>query len=346
VTAQVLCSRLTGAAVGIVALAAGALAGEPRDWLVRMNEAVDGLNYTGTFVQLTGTDSRALQVVHRARGGERGERLLTLDGNIQEIIRGPTETRCIIPARKVVIVDRVRDRSLWSSLPDYRGGIDSLYRIADLGREHVSGRKAQRIQVAPADDYRFGTFATSRSSPTSTTASRPSPIASSSIAAPDRARDVGAGARLHGPGARARHHHQGAERDPGLSGQGRRGLRAELHRHAGACGLLLRGLALAGGLRGRAAGGGCGPGVEAQSVANCYTAIDLGLEVLPVLNKIDLPSAEPERVIREIEEIIGLEAEDALRVSAKTGEGIPDLLEMLVARVPPPEGDPMRRCRR
>ena len=80
-------------------------------------------------------------------------------------------------------------------------------------------------------------------------------------------------------------------------------------------------------------------GVEAQSVANCYTAIDLGLEVLPVLNKIDLPSAEPERVINEIEEIIGLEAQDALRVSAKTGLGIPDLLEELVARVPPPEGD-------
>ncbi|MGD8207081.1 MAG: translation elongation factor 4, partial [Thiohalocapsa sp.] len=81
-------------------------------------------------------------------------------------------------------------------------------------------------------------------------------------------------------------------------------------------------------------------GVEAQSVANCYTAIDLGLEVLPVLNKIDLPSAEPERVIREIEEIIGLEAADALRVSAKTGQGIPDLLEALVAHVPPPAGDP------
>ncbi|MGB5734174.1 MAG: translation elongation factor 4, partial [Thiohalocapsa sp.] len=81
-------------------------------------------------------------------------------------------------------------------------------------------------------------------------------------------------------------------------------------------------------------------GVEAQSVANCYTAIDLGLEVLPVLNKIDLPSAEPDRVIREIEEIIGLDAHEALRVSAKTGEGIPDLLEMLVARVPPPQGDP------
>jgi GTP-binding protein LepA len=80
-------------------------------------------------------------------------------------------------------------------------------------------------------------------------------------------------------------------------------------------------------------------GVEAQSVANCYTAIDLGLEVLPVLNKIDLPSAEPERVINEIEEIIGLEAEGALRVSAKTGLGIPELLEMLVAKIPPPVGD-------
>jgi len=80
-------------------------------------------------------------------------------------------------------------------------------------------------------------------------------------------------------------------------------------------------------------------GVEAQSVANCYTAIEQGLEVLPVLNKIDLPSAEPERVIKEIEEIIGLEAEDALRVSAKTGVGIPDLLEALVARIPPPKGD-------
>lgn len=81
-------------------------------------------------------------------------------------------------------------------------------------------------------------------------------------------------------------------------------------------------------------------GVEAQSVANCYTAIDLGLEVLPVLNKIDLPSAEPERVIKEIEEIIGIDARDALRVSAKTGVGIEDLLEELVRKIPPPKGDP------
>ena len=81
-------------------------------------------------------------------------------------------------------------------------------------------------------------------------------------------------------------------------------------------------------------------GVEAQSVANCYTAIEQGLEVLPVLNKIDLPSAEPERVCQEIEEIIGLPADEALRISAKTGLGIDDLLEQLVAKVPAPSGEP------
>ncbi|MHB8746549.1 MAG: translation elongation factor 4 [Gammaproteobacteria bacterium] len=81
-------------------------------------------------------------------------------------------------------------------------------------------------------------------------------------------------------------------------------------------------------------------GVEAQTVANCYTAMEQGLEVVPVLNKIDLPAAEPERVAEEIEEIIGIEATDAVRVSAKTGVGIEDVLEELVARVPAPVGDP------
>ncbi|MCE2872506.1 MAG: translation elongation factor 4 [Xanthomonadales bacterium] len=81
-------------------------------------------------------------------------------------------------------------------------------------------------------------------------------------------------------------------------------------------------------------------GVEAQSVANCYTAIEQGLEVLPVINKIDLPSADPPKVIREIEEIIGIDAQDAVRVSAKTGENVPELLEAIVARIPPPKGDP------
>ncbi len=81
-------------------------------------------------------------------------------------------------------------------------------------------------------------------------------------------------------------------------------------------------------------------GVEAQSVANCVTAIDQGLEVLPVLNKIDLPSADTEKVIKEIEDIIGIDAQEAIRVSAKTGEGVPALLEDIVARIPSPAGNP------
>jgi GTP-binding protein LepA len=81
-------------------------------------------------------------------------------------------------------------------------------------------------------------------------------------------------------------------------------------------------------------------GVEAQSVANCYTAVELGLEVIPVLNKIDLPSAEPERVKQEIEDIIGIEAADAISSSAKTGVGITDVLEALVEQVPKPTGNP------
>ncbi|MEI6543182.1 MAG: translation elongation factor 4 [Methylococcales bacterium] len=80
-------------------------------------------------------------------------------------------------------------------------------------------------------------------------------------------------------------------------------------------------------------------GVEAQSVANCYTAIEQGLEVVPVLNKIDLPSAEPERVLAEIEEVIGIPADEALRISAKTGLGVQDVLEQLVLKVPHPVGD-------
>jgi GTP-binding protein LepA len=81
-------------------------------------------------------------------------------------------------------------------------------------------------------------------------------------------------------------------------------------------------------------------GVEAQTVANCYTATEQGVTVVPVLNKIDLPSAEPDRVIAEIEDIIGLPAHDALRCSAKTGEGVEDVLEAVIARIPPPKGNP------
>ena len=81
-------------------------------------------------------------------------------------------------------------------------------------------------------------------------------------------------------------------------------------------------------------------GVEAQTVANCYTATEQGVTVVPVLNKIDLPSAEPKRVIAEIEDIIGIPAQDAILASAKTGEGVDDILEAVIARIPPPTGDP------
>jgi len=82
-----------------------------------------------------------------------------------------------------------------------------------------------------------------------------------------------------------------------------------------------------------------GQGVEAQSVATCYTAIEQGLEVIPVLNKIDLPQAEPDRVRQEIEEIIGIDASEAVSASAKTGLGVNEILEQIISKIPPPEGD-------
>ena len=79
-------------------------------------------------------------------------------------------------------------------------------------------------------------------------------------------------------------------------------------------------------------------GVEAQTVANCYMAIELGVEVVPVLNKVDLPSADPDNAIAEIEDVIGIDAQDAIRASAKTGEGVPDIIEAVIAKIPPPTG--------
>ena len=84
-------------------------------------------------------------------------------------------------------------------------------------------------------------------------------------------------------------------------------------------------------------------GVEAQTVANCYTAIEQGVEVIPVLNKIDLPSADPAKAIQEIEDVIGIGAQDALRASAKTGENVDAILEAVISRVPPPSGDPQQK---
>src|SRR5436190_11001221 len=86
-------------------------------------------------------------------------------------------------------------------------------------------------------------------------------------------------------------------------------------------------------------------GVEAQTVANCYTATEQGVEVIPVLNKVDLPSADPENAIKEIEDVIGINAQGALRVSAKTGEGVQDILESVIAKIPAPRGDPQARLK-
>ena len=80
-------------------------------------------------------------------------------------------------------------------------------------------------------------------------------------------------------------------------------------------------------------------GVEAQTLANVYQALDAGHEIVPVLNKIDLPAAEPDRIKQQIEDVIGLDASDALMVSAKSGLGIPDVLEAIVTRLPAPKGD-------
>ena len=81
-------------------------------------------------------------------------------------------------------------------------------------------------------------------------------------------------------------------------------------------------------------------GVEAQTLANCYTAVDQGLEVVPVINKIDLPQSDPDRVKKEIEDMIGINSQTAPLVSAKTGEGTEELIDMLVRDIPPPEGSP------
>src|SRR5258708_11402362 len=80
-------------------------------------------------------------------------------------------------------------------------------------------------------------------------------------------------------------------------------------------------------------------GVEEQTLANVYQAIDNGLEIVPVLNKVDLPAAEPEQVKRQIEDVIGIDASNAILISAKTGEGVPEVLESIVKRLPPPKGD-------
>ena len=124
-----------------------------------------------------------------------------------------------------------------------------------------------------------------------------------------------------------------------LHREGRPGVRAEPDRHARPCGLHLRGLAQPGGLRGRDLVVDASQGIEAQTLANVYLALEADLELIPVINKIDLPSAEPEKVAKEIEDVIGLPGEEVVLASAKEGIGTQEILEAIVQRVPPPNGD-------
>ena len=136
-----------------------------------------------------------------------------------------------------------------------------------------------------------------------------------------RAREEGAVPRQHGPRARARHHDQGPDRAHALPGRRRQRLRAEPDRHARPRRLLLRGLAGPAACEGALLVVDAAQGIEAQTLANAYLAVDANLEIIPVLNKIDLPAADPERVAQEIEDIVGLDATDVLPVSAKDGTG-------------------------
>lgn len=133
-------------------------AGEQLDWLERMTLAVDGRNYVGTFLHLAGNDSRTMRVVHR--GGDAGqpaaERLLAVDGPEREVLRRGSVTRCIMPALEVVVIDEAGESPLRAALPDYRGAVADLYRIARLGAERVAGRRTTHVAVQPVDSFRFG----------------------------------------------------------------------------------------------------------------------------------------------------------------------------------------------
>ncbi len=140
--------------------------------------------------------------------------------------------------------------------------------------------------------------------------------------------------RLDGPRARAGHHDQGAERPRRVEGTrfhlidtpGHVDFGYEVSRSLAAC----EGVVLV---------VDAAQGIEAQTLANCYLALEHDLEILAALNKIDLPAAEPDRYAQELENVLGIAAEDILRISAKTGEGVPELLDAVIERIPPPRGE-------
>jgi sigma-E factor negative regulatory protein RseB len=153
-----LARRVVGSVVVAAALGGGhASAQEARDWLARMNRAVDQLNYRGTFVHVLGDTAETLYIVHRKADGEDGERILSLDGTGREIVRRGDEVEGILPDRRIVLHETSRDVSpLVSALPTNVEDLEPHYEISLGGIVRVADRSAQVLEIKPKDEFRYG----------------------------------------------------------------------------------------------------------------------------------------------------------------------------------------------
>jgi sigma-E factor negative regulatory protein RseB len=148
---------VVGKAVALLALAAPALAQDAAEWLERMNQAVDTLNYRGTFVHVLGGATETLKIVHRNAEGQSGERILSLDGAGREIVRQGEEVQGILPDRRVVLLETRRDVSpLVSALPSSSAALEPHYAIELGGTVRVADRAAQVLEINPRDEFRYG----------------------------------------------------------------------------------------------------------------------------------------------------------------------------------------------
>jgi sigma-E factor negative regulatory protein RseB len=151
-------SLVRSSAVGLtfVSLFSVAHAQDVREWLDRMNRAVEELNYEGTFVHVLGAKTETLHVVHRNEHGQIGERLVSLDGVGREIVRQQDRVQCILPDQKVVLEETKDASPLISALPNYSEQLEENYRLKLLSTARVAGRRAQAVGITPIDDYRYG----------------------------------------------------------------------------------------------------------------------------------------------------------------------------------------------
>jgi sigma-E factor negative regulatory protein RseB len=138
-------------------VAADASAQEARSWLDKMNRAVEELNYKGTFVHVLEGNAERLQIIHRNADGRSGERILSLDGMGREIIRQDDEVQCILPDRRVVLLEERKDLSpLVSALPSYTAEIEAHYELTLRSSARVANRPAQILEIKPRDEFRYG----------------------------------------------------------------------------------------------------------------------------------------------------------------------------------------------